>query len=767
MYLLRQRAVFSFAAFFGAGVVTAYLADTPAFVMLACAAVLGLVAALARFLGRSRRALSAAGLVIFYLAVGCAGGAYTAARLQARPEFETAYNAVFSGRVSGSPYTDNDGERFVCTLTDITVNGAAISYDMRLYLRGGADTLSTIGCGQYVTGTGHVYCPEPSSNPHEFDFGDYLWREGMAGYVTAKYADVAVSGERGGISDALYQARTFLGGRIDVAFPRSAKLVRALVLGDKRDMSDDVREDFSVAGVAHLLAISGLHITLMAMAVSFMLKRLLGVWPATAATVICILAYGALIGFSPSVSRAAIMYIVLSGAPLFGRPSEGTTRLALAFLILLLTDPMNIADAGFVLSFSASAGLMWLNGPLMRLTRLDRIGRGKKLYHRIMRYPAQLAGATLSAQVLTYPALAMFYGTFSIISIISNIFLVPLCLVSLVAAYVGIAVPALAFIPDAMLALLRYLVGLCAGVSWAEIAVSAPQAWLWLGMFAVGLAVSEISLLSEKIKPWLLLALPALIAASLLTAPRPGLSIVFLDVGQADSAVIRTGGVNCVIDLGEDGAETIDYISGENLTVDMLFLSHPHSDHAGGLGEFIESCEVEMIYIPSGWFDEMQGDELSAEWQQAMDMGIPFTELSPGDQVRLTDDALITICGTAVNTGDSGNDLSLIMLLEYGESEVLFTGDANAGAAPDVDILKVGHHGARNATDLTVVQSTTPQAAVISVGHNYYGHPSDDVIALLADSGAEVYRTDECGAVTVNMDLGGDYEIITFREAAE
>ena len=122
---------------------------------------------------------------------------------------------------------------------------------------------------------------------------------------------------------------------------------------------------------------------------------------------------------------------------------------------------------------------------------------------------------------------------------------------------------------------------------------------------------------------------------------------------------------------------------------------------------------------------------------------------------------------SAVNTGDSGNDLSLIMLLDYGESEVLFTGDANAGAAPDVDILKVGHHGSRDATDLTVVQSTTPQAAVISVGYNYYGHPSDEVIALLADAGAEVYRTDECGAITVNMDLDGDYEITTFREAAE
>lgn len=735
--------------------------------MLACAVALGLAAALAYFTDRSRRALSCAGLVMFYLAAACAGGAYTSACIQARPEFETAYNAEFSGRISGSPYTDCEGGRFVCTLTDITVNGASVSYDMRFYLRGDADVLSAIGCGQYVSGTGHVYCPESSSNPHEFDFGDYLWREGMAGYVTAKYADVVISGKRGGISDALYQARAFLGDHIDAAFPRSAELARALILGDRRDMSDDIREDFSVAGVAHLLAISGLHITLMAMAVSFILKRLFGMWPAMAATLVCLLLYGALIGFSPSISRATIMYIALSCAPLFGRPSEGSTRLALAFLILLLIDPMNIADAGFVLSFSASAGLLWLNRPLMRLTRLDRIGRGQRLHHRIMRYIAQLAGATLSAQLLTYPALAMFYGTFSIISIISNIFLVPLCLVSLVAAYICVALPVLAFVPDAMLALLRYLAGLCADVSWAEFAVSAPQLWLWLGVFAVGLAVSEISLVPKNAKPWLLLALPALIAASLLTAAQPGLSIIFLDVGQADSAVIRTGGVTCVVDLGEDGAETIDYISGENLTVDMLFLSHPHSDHAGGLGEFIESCDVEIIYIPSGWFDEMQGDELSAEWQQAMDMGIPFEELSPGDQIHITDEALVTICGTDVNTGDSGNDLSLIMLLEYGESEVLFTGDANAGAAPDVDILKVGHHGARNATDMTVVQSTTPQAAVISVGYNYYGHPSDEVIELLADSGAEIYRTDECGAVTVNMDLDGTYEISTFREAAE
>lgn len=765
MYLLRRRPLLVFAAAYGAGVITAYLTGMPALVMLAIAAALGIASGISHFFAAQRRILGTTALILFYLAVCCAGGAYTSARLSARPMFETTYDAEFSGTVAGDPYTDNDGARYVCELTGITANGTAIDSTMRLYLRGDPEILAGIGCGMEIAGTGHIYCPEESTNPHEFDFGDYLWREGMAGYITCYLDNIEISGESSGVDAFLYNIRSTLGRRVDAAFPKSNQLVRALVLGDKRDMDDEIREDFAAAGVAHLLAISGLHITLIAMFISFLFKKLIGVWPATILTLISVVLYGVLIGFSPSISRAAIMYAALCGAPLFGRPAEGTTRLSLAFLIILLINPGNIADPGFVLSFSASAGLIWLSCPMMRLLQLDRLTSGQTIAKRILRYIAQLFTATLSAQLATYPALAMFYGTFSVISIISNLFLVPLCLTSLVAAYIGLAFPVLAIVPDTALALLRYLTGLCANVSWAEIPVSAPPVWLWLGIFVIGISVSEVSLVPKKLKPWLVISIPAMIIIAIVTAVTPGMEVIFLDVGQADSAVIRNGDSAYVVDLGEDGLVTADYITGENLKVEALFLSHPHSDHAGGLGEFAEECDIGMIYIPAGWEDEMEGEQMPVEWAEVISSGVPYRYLSGGDEIRISNDAVISIHDCAKNTGDAGNDMSLIMLLDYGACEVLFTGDANAGAAPDADILKVGHHGSRDATDETVMQSVTPDTAIISVGRrNRYGHPAEEVLALLDEYGADIYRTDECGAITVELDKDGDYRITTFRE---
>ena len=764
MYLLRRRPLLIFALCFGAGVITAYLTDVPALVMLISAAVLGIAACISLLFSGRRRIFLSAALVLFYLAVSCAGCSYTSARIAARPEFENTYDAIFSGTVSGDPYTDNGGERYICELTDITVNAVPTDCTLRLYLRGDAESLKGIGCGMKISGKGHVYSPDHASNPHEFDFAEYLWREGMAAYVTAYLENVEITGETGGYDAFMYSIRSAIGSRIDSAFPNSKQLVRALILGDKRDMDDDIREDFAIAGVAHLLAISGLHITLIAMFVSFLFKKLIGVWPATIITLIAVFAYGLLIGFSPSISRAAIMYAALCGAPLFGRPAEGTTRLALAFLVILLINPINIADPGFVMSFCASAGLIWLSGPMMRLMRLYKFTSGFSIGKQILRYLASLLTATLSAQLATYPALALYYGTFSVVSVISNLFLVPLCLVSLVAAYIGLVIPAVAFIPDMMLHLLRQAVGICAGVSWAVVPVPAPPFWLWLGLFTVGMLASEVSHFPKKFKPYLVILVPVFIIAAILIPMNPGMQVVFLDVEQADSAVIRTGDKAYVVDLGEEGGITANYINGENLSVEALFLSHHHSDHAGGLGEFAAACDIGMIYIPEGWDDEMEGEEMRAEWAAVIASGVPYRVLSGGDEIRLTDDAIITIHDCAADTGDAGNDMSLIMLLDYGACEVLFTGDANAGNAPDADILKVGHHGARNATDETVVNSITPEVAVISVGRNHYGHPSGEVIELLKGCGAEIYRTDECGAITIALDKDGDYRITTFRE---
>ena len=172
-----------------------------------------------------------------------------------------------------------------------------------------------------------------------------------------------------------------------------------------------------------------------------------------------------------------------------------------------------------------------------------------------------------------------------------------------------------------------------------------------------------------------------------------------------------------------------------------------------------------MIYVSDEWFTELSEGSIYDEWHEVIGSGTEYTVLSPGDRVAMADGAYIEILDCAVSTGDSGNDSSLVMLLVYGDSTALFTGDARMGVTPDIDILKVGHHGSRDATDAVFLASATPETAVISAGRgNSYGHPHSEVLTLLEDCGADIYRTDLHGAVTVMIDKDGDHEVITFME---
>jgi competence protein ComEC len=768
MRILTRRKLFSFALFMGGGMAMARL-FSPNPIVLAAAAV-GLAGIALSFYARrtARRFFAGTAVILFFSSVFFAGAGYYAAREAARPTFETAYDVRFAGTIAGSPYLDEGGERFVCALKDVSIEGEAIGYRIRLYLRGDAEQLNKIACGQEITGVGHLHAPGAATNPHEFDFGEFLWRANLAGYVTAKAGDAAISGDGGGLSNLLYTVRKAISARVDTAFPKNPEIVMALALGDTRDIDADLRADFSRSGVAHLLAVSGLHITLIAAALTLILARFTGARAAAYLSLLGIIVYAAIVGFWPSVMRAVLMYAVLCGAPLAGRMSDGSTRLALAFSVILLINPLSFGDAGFALSFSASAGIIWISPPLLKLVRADRLREKRGIRNRIGYYFASLAVSTTAAQLATFPVLALFYGKMPVYSIAANLILVPYTLLMMYASLLGIAFPAFAFVPDHMLTLLRQGVAFFANLPHGEIPVKPPHALVWLLFLALGIAVSDMGPLRERWKPWAVLALPILVAASFVYGFDPGGCLIeFLDVGQADAAVIRVDGRTYVVDVGEDGSKVANYIAGEGWDIDGVFLSHPHSDHAGGLGELAEACEIGAVYVPAGWFDLADSESIVLESKAIADAGVRWIELSPGDEVELSKRATMTVLDPGSATGDALNDTSLVLLLGYGDADALFTGDAEVEAGPDIDVLKVAHHGSKDATDRKLVEALMPEVAVISVGKdNPYGHPDGRVIELIEETGGKVYRTDESGAV--HMDGDGVISVDTFiKEGGE
>lgn len=236
--------------------------------------------------------------------------------------------------------------------------------------------------------------------------------------------------------------------------------------------------------------------------------------------------------------------------------------------------------------------------------------------------------------------------------------------------------------------------------------------------------------------------------------------------------MVRADGCVCLFDVGDPYSPVSDYVSATCLHVDAIFLSHPHYDHAGALTELLETMPPERIYVPEGWFEVDADDDVLNGIALAQTMGIPILELLAGDEVSLTDE-LIVFVHAPDGDEETVNDLSLLLEVQCRNRSVLFTGDLSIDAEPeeipDVDILKVAHHGSRNASSQRFLCAASPELAVISVGDNRYGHPSVETLERLQQVDAEVLRTDECGTIFVRIARDGEITLKTYlpREAIQ
>ena len=780
---VRARPLASFAVAFLIGLCGAKRWVVPLPASLAAAMAAAVAAVLLRRVGRR------AGIAVMLLAV-CLGMARMTLALDAVPLVDTHYSARMTGRIVSEPFTNPVTGRVISKYHVDSVDGERADMRLRLYLRGDDEgALAAIDYGQRLDLTGHIWRPDPVTNPFEFDFGDYLRRDGLRGYATAKIDDVAVTGETRDLNSLIISTRRALAARIDALFSDSAGLVRALVLGDRSLLGDEQREALNRTGTAHLISISGLHVTVL----SAMLAALLGLflprrW-ANAVALALLLPYGAIIGFPAPFVRALVMFAVFACAPAAGYPSDSITRLCAAMLLYLLIRPMDIADAGFALSYSASAGILLLMPPLYGLLGLRR-GRGMKrkgplplrLARRLARYFAGLMCASLAAQLSTLPYVIAFFGVQSIVSLPFNLVCVPLCmlgyvlaLAALIASFVLMPLGTmLAYVPNGLLSLLSTITRWHAVLPQTAVRIGRYPTALVLAHWAVVIAASDLSRARLKYRRFVPLAvlLVAGLSSLLIFARSWPLSVTFLDAGQADCAVVRSRGHTYLMDVGDTYTPAADYLGGTCLHLDGIFLSHPHQDHAGGLGDVLAAFRPDAIYVPAGWFDQQEVSEAIAEGiERAEDMGVPIVELRAGDAFDLAKGMRMTVCAPdGVNPPASVNDMSMLALVECDGQALLFTGDLSVNgepdAIPDVDVLKVAHHGSDKATSDRFIEAATPAIAVISVGENNYGHPCETTLEKLRGAGADIYMTRQCGAIMLNWRRGA-WRVETFLEASD
>jgi len=762
--LLRTRPLFTAALLFLCGCISAYFLDLRLWVWIAAAAVLLIILPLCR----KRPQLLCALLVLLMLPLGALRFGLAWSASEPVPEADDVH---ISGRICEIPFYNSDTERCICVLDAPRINAETLDGKIRLYLRGDTDALQRISLGDEVNCSAHLWQGDPASNPAQFDFGLYLRINGLRGYATAKLEDTYILPGEYHLSDLNDRFCATLSERIDRLFPRNAAIIKAFVLGIRSEIDTEDRESYNNSGAAHLLAISGMHISALAMLISWLFGRFLKRSRAFALTMLLLLAYAWLIGFTAPLLRALIVFGLHGLGGVCRRHPDGPTNLAAAALIHLLISPLDILSASFILSYGASTGIALFTRPLERLLHAEELlhGRMERRLHGILTrmLPRALVRSlitTLSVQLATLPAVIHFFGAQPLWTLIVNLVAVPLSMLGYICSIVAL-IPGIApicAIADGIFGLLNIFVRVFGAIPVTTLQLARFPHWMSLIWAALMLAASDLAILPEKLRralPFSVIPL-ALCACLIPAAGLNGQSFVFMDAGQADCALLRTEGKLYFFDVGDDYSPAADYLSAMNYDVDGVFLSHPHSDHVNGLADILTVCTPETIYISPN-YDQLDLDEGVAELlTQAAAQGSYVQTLQAGDCVSLSEKSFVKVLApTAGISARPANEDSMMLHVICGDYSALFCGDMPAECMPadlpDVDILKIAHHGAADSVDPRILTQTSPTIAVVPVGYNNYGHPAEAALELIDAAGAEIYRTDLCGAITVSLDEDG------------
>ena len=556
--------------------------------------------------------------------------------------------------------------------------------------------------------------------------------------------------------------------------PRVSGFLTAELTGDKSAMDDGDTLAMPETGLAHLFAVSGLHcaflVTLLALLISRR-QRLL-----CAVTIPLLLFYMVMVGMSPSVVRACIMQIFLLIAPLFRRGSDPLTSLAAALLVILLCNPFAAASVSLQLSFSATLGMVLLSPRLYKLLTGWYKGKCRPLRTALCFVAANLS-ATLSAVVFTAPLTAWYFRIFVLVAPLSSLLAVPAAGWSFMAAFVTVLL-GFVWLPLASLlgwiswALVRYILWIANGMmSWRYHAVYFTNPYLiyWL-LFLYAAFIGCAATPDGKRKYLLASALSVLTLTAAIWVNRQDyqygvLTALTLDVGQGESVILTSDGETALVDCGSSNsykdpgglaADTLHSMGVRELSA--VVVTHYHADHTNGLYEVLRRIPVQTIYLPD-IEDEYGVRERLVSLAEEKGAQVTYVTKETADTLG---DTVLTIYPPVQSGGDL-NELGLTALASAGDFDLLITGDMSGStekklvetyALPDIEVLVVSHHGSRYSSNIRFLKSVTPEAAVISVGDNNYGHPSEETLQRLLAVGADIWRTDQQGTIRITVNGG-------------
>lgn len=555
-------------------------------------------------------------------------------------------------------------------------------------------------------------------------------------------------------------------------FPeKSVGFMTALLTGDKSLLPDADLSALKISGVSHVIAVSGMHVSFL---LGFVLLGTKWRWRSALIGIPAVLLFAAVIGGMPGVMRAAIMYVFVLAAPLFGREADTPTALGAALMLMLLVNPWAAANVSLQLSFAATAGIFLFYGRLftafVRTSRMRALSSNCPKLAAGIRFFLRVLAASLSAQVFTIPLTAYWFGTISLISPVANLAIVPLVsvlfVVGLAASAVGLIIPAVGAVlayPTALLT--RLILGaahLTAKVPYAQIGSMSVFVTAWL-LFAYTVLILTLAFRPLRTRPLfpvcsVVLTLAASLLLSAFTYSGGSFSVTMLDVGQGQCIVITADGVTAVVDCGGSydmlAAERCEQLLSNAgvARIDALILTHYDEDHAGDAAELLRRFPVAAVYLPTPRADDWLHDVIA---ETAEEEAAALCYVRRDTRLTFGESELVVFAPLG---SESDNDAGLSVLFSQDEHDVLVTGDMNSDIEnrlmlhtrlPDLEVLVAGHHGSKYSTGEALLRQTMPEIVLISVGENDYGHPAAETMARIKAIDAAIFRTDLHGTVTV------------------
>lgn len=598
---------------------------------------------------------------------------------------------------------------------------------------------------------------------------------------------LAVSGKKNVLKEELYQLRERLKEvYLATMSERDSGIMTTMLLGDKSLLEEEVKAVYQKAGIFHLMAISGTHLSVIGMTLYRLLRRIgMGFWSAGTVTAQLMGAYGVMVGMGTSVYRAEFMFCMFLLAQAVGRSYDSLNSLGLAALIILFFSPKQLFYAGFQFSFAAVAGIVWA-GNLFSTNETKRAV-----------LPKIWSGIVI--QLVTIPIAAWYYYEVPVYAVLVNLLVMPFMGMILLFGIIGVitgifwigAAKLLLFPCHLILSGYEQICSAAMRLPYATVITGQPKIWKLLIYY--GLLTAIIYWFRKKQKLWedaeIKVYIPKQFAKAAMTGfvllcflfwpMRHSFELDVLDVGQGDGSFLCTeSGTTIFIDGGSSDVSQVGkfrilpFLKSKGIRhIDFWFVSHTDADHISGLIEvFEENYKIRNLVFAEGILEDKVYQELVG---LAAEAETRIVYMKKGETLRMEAAGLTAVSPECGMGNEDKNTYSLVLLYEEGDFSGIFTGDIDSevekkilerGTIGNVDFYKAAHHGSKSSNSREFLQYLKPKIAAVSCSaKNRYGHPGAEAVAHMEESGSQIFYTMQSGQIKVRRKMGR-IVVETFRK---